>query len=313
MKPERNLLILHTPGRQAISDWLEVQSQIESRAPDIEVRVASNLAGQPATAKWQVSRPSLVFSPDRLRDYRPRGGTLRVAHPTPKHEQARRLTEIGIRVPETFVYTPDFIPSPSLFGEYAVTKPAGKGRGINITLVRTADLPARYSELTFGGSQPTLVQPFIEHVEDGFPTEFRILTLFGTVLYCAKNQWAEKRRPLAEIAATDGMIASNNKLATTTGGRLRVPWVDDSVIGLAERACSAFPECAVLGIDIIREPATGLLYVLEVNPAGGVWHLSSNLSKRHYDPDYVRALYEQFGALDRTANLLIDKTRECAT
>jgi hypothetical protein len=37
------------------------------------------------------------------------------------------------------------------------------------------------------------------------------------------------------------------------------------------------------------------------------------LSKATFRPDYVRELYAQFGALDRVAQLLIEKTRAEAT
>jgi len=67
----------------------------------------------------------------------------------------------------------------------------------------------------------------------------------------------------------------------------------------------------VLGVDIIRDVHSGKLYVLEVNPHGNVWHLSSPFVRK-VDPEYVRARYAQFNALDRAANLLIQKTRSDA-
>ena len=80
---------------------------------------------------------------------------------------------------------------------------------------------------------------------------------------------------------------------------------------MGERAHEAFPECPVLGVDIIRESQTGRLYVLEVNPHGAVWHLSSPLSRK-MDPNHVRDLYAQFNALDRAADILIEKARSAA-
>jgi hypothetical protein len=75
-----------------------------------------------------------------------------------------------------------------------------------------------------------------------------------------------------------------------------------------ERAHEAFPECPVIGVDIVRDSQSGRLYVLEVNPHGAVWHLSSTLGKK-MDPGHVRDLYAQFNALDRAADLLIEKAR----
>jgi glutathione synthase/RimK-type ligase-like ATP-grasp enzyme len=131
-----------------------------------------------------------------------------------------------------------------------VTKPAKRGRGINVTLVRTRDLEARWAELTFNGAQRTLAQQYIEHSEDGLPTGHRVMTMCGKAIYSTRVQWGERRRSLEEIAASDGVIATNSDAATAPTGRLRVPWIEDEIIRLAEQASAAFPECPVLGLDI---------------------------------------------------------------
>ena len=116
------------------------------------------------------------------------------------------------------------------------------------------------------------IQPYIEHSENGYPTEYRVLTLLGRVPYSARNSWAVARQPLGEIAANpNGVIASNNK----NFGRLRKVWDDPEIIALGEQAASAFPECPVLGADVLRDAGTKKLYVMEVNPTGKVWHFSS--------------------------------------
>jgi hypothetical protein len=52
---------------------------------------------------------------------------------------------------------------------------------------------------------------------------------------------------------------------------------------------------------------------MEVNPAGDTWHFSSLLAKNFFTDAHVRDLYAQFNALDRVAELLIEKTRMEAT
>jgi glutathione synthase/RimK-type ligase-like ATP-grasp enzyme len=153
-----------------------------------------------------------------------------------------------------------------------------------------------------------VAQRFVEHAVDGYPSEYRVLTLFGRALYCARNRWREKRRPLSEIAATDGVIASNDR---SFGGRQREAVRNVEVIALAERAASAFPDCALLGVDIIREAGTEDLYVLEVNPNGRTWHFSSELSQS-FEERHRRDLYEQFGGMRRAADILIGATRRLA-
>ena len=303
----RNLLILQSVGEQDPSDWITIQRRIERNAPDIEVRIANNGHGNSVTARWQVRRPSLVFSPLVLINFEPRGGTVYSGRVIHKDEQLRRLSSAGIPTPRTETLSSASLINHKEWGDYLVVKPAqfshsGKG----VTLVRTMDLSTRYDELSALFDGPILVQPFIDHSEDGFPTEFRVLTMFGSALYCARNRWGVRRRPVAEIAADPlGVIASNNK---QMGGRIRSVCNDAEIIALGERVHQAFPECALLGVDIIRESQTGQLYVLETNPYGMTWHFSSPLSKT-FDPQHVRELYAQFNALDHVADLLIQKTR----
>ena len=174
-------------------------------------------------------------------------------------------------------------------------------------LVQTTDLSTRYSELTLNDTRTMVVQPYIEHSEKGCPTSYRVLTLFGRVLYSARNRWAVARQQLEEIAANpNGIIASNDG----SFGRLRTVWNDAEIIALGERAASAFPECPVLGVDVVRDLDTNKLYVLEVNPAGRVWHFSSPLAMNRFTAEYRADLYAQFGALDRIAELLIDRDSE---
>jgi hypothetical protein len=307
--PSRNLLILHTPERQGLSDWVQVKQRIEATAPDIEVRIATNGSPNSVTQRWQVRRPSLVFSVCQLLEYKPRGGTVYAAHPMSKLEQIERLAAVGVPVPRTALLTRDLALDQPTWGRYVVVKPWGGGMGRDVQLLRTEEAAARRSELTLQGTRHMVIQPYVDHSEDGYPTEYRVLTMFGRVLYAARNRWGAQRRPLEQIAADpDGIIASNDK----TFGRVRTICNDPAVIALGERAHAAFPECPTLGVDIVRTADTGELFVMEVNPEGRSWHFSSTLT-RTFPAEHVRDLYAQFDALDRVASLLIDKTRAEAT
>jgi hypothetical protein len=61
-------------------------------------------------------------------------------------------------------------------------------------------------------------------------------------------------------------------------------------------------------MDIIRDVHTGKLYVLEVNPGGATWHLSSNHGKRLQKKNGY-SYYEQFDAISVVADQLIQATR----
>src|SRR5450755_4160024 len=304
--PTRNLLIVQTVPEQDPSDWIAIKQRIERNAPDIEVGIANNRHRNSVTARWQVRRPSLVFSPVRLIDFVPRGGAVYCGHILGKDEQLRRLSSIEILTPRTATLSPVSSFDPKEWGDYVIVKPNNLNSGNGVKLVRTIDLSARYDELTAVANDQFLVEPYIDHSEDGYPTEYRVLSMFGRALYCARNRWGNKRPPLAEIAADPlGIIASINK---TMGGHIRSICYDSEIISLGQRAHQAFPECPVIGVDIIRESQSRRLYVLEVNPHGAVWHFSSPFAK-NLDPEYVRERYAQFNALDLAADLLIQKTR----
>lgn len=305
-EPTRNLLIVQTAPEQNPADWIAIKQRIERNAPDIEVRIAYNGNRNSVTARWQVRRPSLVFSPVRLIDFVPRGGAVYCGHILGKDEQLRRLSSIGILTPRTEKLSSVSSFDPGEWGDYVIVKPNNLNSGIGVKLVRTIDLSARYNELTAVANDQFLVEPYIDHAEDGYPAEYRVLSLFGRALYCVRNQWRNKRPPLVEIAADPlGIIASNNK---TMGGHIRSICNDSEIVSLGQRAHRAFPECPVIGVDIIRDIHSGRLYVLEVNPHGAVWHFSSPFAKE-LDPEYVRERYAQFNALDLAADLLIHKTR----
>ncbi len=305
-EPTRNLLIIETARLQDPADWIAIKQRIERDAPDIEVRIASNFHRNSVTARWQVRRPSLVFSPIHLVNFVPRGGAVFCGCILGKDEQVRRLSSIDILTPRTVTLSSAGSFDPSGWGDFVIVKPNNSNRGEGVKLVRSTDLSARYDELTALANDQVLVQPYIDHAEDGYPTIYRVLTMFGRALYCVLNRWGNKRPPLAQIAADPlGVIATNNN---SMGGQVRSICNDAEIVALGERAHNAFPECPVLGVDIIRDIHTGRLYVLEVNPHGNVWHLSSPFAKK-VDPEYVRARYAQFNALDRAADLLIQKTR----
>ncbi len=304
-EPLRNLLIVHTPNKQDISDWLVVKQRIDEKAPGIEVRIATNGVADPALQRWQVTRPSLVFSPCRLVEYRAEGGTVWAGRRINKIEQLERLARRELPTPLTAKLTRNFVPDPRVWGRFVVVKPSTGTMARGIRLLYTVDVAARYDELTLNDTQEIIIQPYIEHSQDGYPTEYRVLTLFGMVLYAARNSWAVRRPALEDIAADPhGIIASNNKKF----GRVRSVCNDAEIIALGERAHAAFPECPLLGVDVVRCMETGKLYVMEVNPAGETWHLSSPLTKT-FTAEHRRELYAQFGALDRTAELLIERTR----
>ena len=122
----RNLLILHTATHQDSADWVTVKQKIETRAPDIDVRVGSNDQPSPELCRWQVTRPSLVFSPFRLIAYRPPGGTIYAGREIGKIAEWRRMVDSGLPVPQTVRLVPDLCLKPEALGRLC-HREAGQG------------------------------------------------------------------------------------------------------------------------------------------------------------------------------------------
>ena len=256
---------------------MAVKEIIERKAPDIEVRISTNGQLSPKTARWQVRRPSLAFSPVRIADSL-RGGTIYCGRFLGKDVQLRRLSDIGILTPKSAIFSSMRAYDPAEWGEYVIVKPNNANSGSGVKLVRTIDLEARRQELTVDVSDQLRVEAYIDHSEDGYPTEYRVMSMFGRVLYCARNRWGTRRPPLADIANDPfGIIASNG---AAMGGHVREVCNDPEIIALGERAHRAFPECPVIGVDIVKDTASGRHYVLETNPHGAVWHLSSGFARK---------------------------------
>jgi hypothetical protein len=306
---KRNLLILHTQDQQALSDCEAVKTKIEARAPDIEVRIGSNDRPSADVARWQVTRPSLVFSPFRLLAYRPPGGAVYAGSLMGKIAECARLEDYDLPVPRTARLLPDLRLDPAIWGDYVIVKPVAGLRGRNIRLIRTSDVAGRFAALTDNARRRMLVQQFIEHIDaENYPISCRVLTLFGEPLCQVELTWTEPRLSLAELAAGPaGRIATNAEGAPKQGRLIKIP----EILALARRVAAAFPEIPCLGQDIIRQTGTGKLYILETNPSGAIWHLSSATYAQRPDhtPEHLQAQYTQFNALDVAANQLIARTR----
>ena len=94
------------------------------------------------------------------------------------------------------------------------------------------------------------------------------------------------------------------------GSRYRLS-SDSEVIALAEQAHAAFPDQPLLGTDIVRDIDSGELYVLETNPRGDAW-LMSSVTGNSIQADNQVDFATQFDALALAADRLIDKTRSLA-
>jgi hypothetical protein len=106
----------------------------------------------------------------------------------------------------------------------------------------------------------------------------------------------------------DGTEPFEYPIAANHGERTVTLNYDPEILAFGASTAAAFPDVPVLGVDVIRDAATGLLYALEVNAGGLTWHTSSNLGIA-LQRDRRIDLVAQFGAREIVADALIEKTR----
>jgi len=71
------------------------------------------------------------------------------------------------------------------------------------------------------------------------------------------------------------------------------------------------PHIPLLGVDVIRDAASGKPYILKLNASGWVWHFSSPLGLRA-QKEFGFSLEGQFDGLRKAARILADKARQLA-
>jgi hypothetical protein len=186
MTAERNLVLVHTYGFQDVGDFQEIARIVQEIAPDIEVFIASNDIPSSTTRRRAGRRPTLVFSPGNLLEFRPMRGRIYAGSAIPKLEQLARFKAVGLPVPEFVEITPDFALPADVFGPLVVIKPglstASQGHHMTLMPRDAVRFQAReaYADDHPGRYGPMFAQRFID--TGPFINHHRVLTLFGTPL-----------------------------------------------------------------------------------------------------------------------------------
>ena len=312
MTAERHLILVHTPGYQAVADFYDIAQKVRAQAPDIEVFVASNTIPSSVTRRRASKLPTLIFSPGNLLEFRPMRGKIYAGSPIPKLEQIARFKAAGLPVPASVEITPGVVLPKVLFGSHVVVKPgfseASHGHHITLTRCEAVRFKPReaYPDDHPGRYGPMFAQRFID--TGPLVSHHRVLTLFGEPLLAFKTA-SQAARP--SLDAPDNVLAAIAVKARRRDGPIarEATW-DADILALARRAYGALPEIALQGIDIIREEATGKLFVLEANPGGNTWIFSKGgMTERLKTALGVERLTDQFDAFTAAAKVLIERTR----
>jgi len=217
----------------------------------------------------------MIFSSCPLRRFAPLRGRAFGGAPFGKSEEYRRLGEAGFRIPRMATLTEQHTPDVSKFGPYVVVKPDVGRKGVTVKIVRSDHIrwkPPVFDSDVVEGNTDLLVQEFIYTGQ--WPVSYRVHTLFGEALACMRIEASHDRIPLRErFAFREG---GGGRCIVSSSKRCTLSMVEDEeLIRIAEKIHELFPECAQLGVDLVREVPSGNVYVLEVNSRGGTWILSS--------------------------------------
>ncbi len=307
----RNLILVWQPRWQIAQDFEEIASIITASAPDIEVFVVNNETTAFTQCKKAAKKPTLIVSLAALWRPVPRRGKIYQGSFVSKTDQKSRLSAVGIPVPKGIVLEPNLELDPDEWGEFVIVKPLDAMKahsGLGVNLVRTVKLhyrpPKDYPEEHPGHHGPMLAEQFIDTGE--WPTYYRVFTLFGEPLHAIEHRTLNRRPPLDSADDEIAKAAIN-----VSQGFIALKFVDDTdLLELARNIYPAMAEVPFHACDIVRDIHTKKLYVIELNPGQNAMRISSEHWKEKRKLLGGRdAMIKQFGAWEKAAKVLIERTR----
>jgi glutathione synthase/RimK-type ligase-like ATP-grasp enzyme len=315
--PLHSLVLVHTPGAQARSDFETIANNISDLDTRIKVHIATNSTPNERINRRIASTPTLVFSPIRLDKFVPVRGKIYLGEMISKLKQYETFNQRGIGTPKTGLLKRNTVYSEQDWGERVVLKPLSqmlqsKGRGVYLISTKRLNYDIHVGNMFNRYNVPggVLVQQF---VNTGPELEYhRVLALFGEPLYVMRTALAEPISLDLEAHPNQTVPIANQSYG---GGRKDLRFVDGPEFHELALACfEAFPDRALQAIDVVRCHDTGRFYVLEVNAGGNTWHFSSAMiTKRLHNQSAVRRLtarkLRQFGAFEVAARVLAERTR----
>ena len=182
-RPERNLVLVHQPQSQDLSDFEAIADIVRTKAPDIDVIIAWNSIPSSVTKRKAARLPSLIFSPLYLRYFVPARGKVYAGMLISKREQMGRFLRAGLSVPPYWFNGSTSDPLQAGLGSHVLVKPAmiGASHGDGIKLMRTeAALEAA----------PSLGEVFLQRFIDtgSHPASYRVHSIFGRPVSADKKK-----------------------------------------------------------------------------------------------------------------------------
>lgn len=303
-----NLILVHQVSKQDRADYEEIGRRIGRRASDIAVFIVDTKDADWIEPAFDREAATLTVSPMPIKRFVPPRGALCQGFEFPKGEQYERLARIGVAVPQWTRIDPDIVLDPAQWGPYVVVKPELGRKGAEIFIKRTGRVrytpPENFPEGHPARKAPLLAQRFI--YTGKWPANYRVVTLFGAALMGWRCEASHRYVPLNarwDFRAKGGITVVSNKKDSHYALA-----ADPDVIALAREAHRAFPDQPLLGTDIVRDADTGELYVIECNPRGDAWLISSAMGRLIEQANGLD-FAAQFDALAVATEVLVRETR----
>lgn len=187
----RNLIMVYCQGYLDPRDFEAIREKIEARVPDVQVFIVQDSHLAIPVRKKAAMLPTFIFSPCRLKRFRPERGRIYAGRRITKEEQMRRLVAAGIPVPGWTLLTAETKLDPDEWGPYVILKPsafgaASLGRGVEVK--RTTEVayrePGGYPDDHPGRRGSMIVQRYVDIVRDRRTGELCVLEL-----NCTSSAW----------------------------------------------------------------------------------------------------------------------------
>ena len=241
---------------------------------------------------WTVGLPTTIISFLPLRRFIPSWGTIWQQEWLGKIKECELLDQAGIPVPKWRAVYPDAEPDLAGFRDFVVVKPNRGAYGAHVRVMRRGKV--LWQPLSVREKPPSEALIAQEYIHTGpWPTSYRVATVFGEPVYAWRVVADRSRNPFDTSQHGSAFFDGRSIVASGQGCTFDTE-VPEDVIELARRSHAAFQTIPLLGIDIVREHATGKLFVLEANAIGWTLHLTSATGKR-IQQEFNLDLSVQFG------------------
>lgn len=308
--PRRDALFLISPDHMAEADFHAIAERVRRLAPDVGCGVWVAGRSQLRGRLRQLLRPTLLIEMAPVYRGHLRGRVLRCGVGG-KIPSLTRLQAAGLPVPKWVEVTPGLSLDPAEWGSYVVVKPSRGRRGAYVWMHRTTRVrykpPESYPEDHPGRRGPMLAQRFV--YTGRWPSSYRVTSLLGEPLSAYRFDGTRAQAPLESPEGFGEGTGGRSIVAAARSSTVTLAPEQD-LLDLARRIHAALPETPLLGIDLMRDAATGALWIAEVN-SSYCWVLSSE-SGREMQRQFGLDLQAQYGWYDRAAEAVVRATRALA-